>query len=153
MWLLSLGTAHNIVKVLKWALIVTIHQRSYLLLPLIYCRDICNVNCTPLRVLSLSTARAETTEQQCIWCKALTFLTRFHPLNWLQNSDICFFTLLQSWLRLGYLSNRCCKGSYRDQQFQVPGPSDIWRPLLASYFPHNRSLASSSPLSCILWDL
>jgi len=101
----------------------------------------------------ISAARAETTDQQCIWSKAVTFPTRYHPFNWLQNSDISFFTLLQSWLWLGYLSNRCCKGSYRDQQFQVPVSSDIWWTLLASHFPHNRPLESSSPLSCLLWDL
>lgn len=150
---MSLGTAHNTVKVLKWALLVTVHQHSYLLLPLICCREIYNVNCRSLRVLSLSTARAETTEQQCIWSNALTFPTRYHPFNWLQNSDIRIFTLLQSWLWLGYLSNRCCKGSYRDQQFQASVSSDIWWTLLASYFPHSRPLATSPPLSCLLWDL
>jgi len=56
------------------------------------------VNCTSLRILSLSTARAETTEQRCIWSKAPIFLTRFHQL-WLMMTQM----VTEFWYTLLYL--------------------------------------------------
>lgn len=97
------------------------------------------------------------TKQHCVTSQKAIILVligmRTWNFMWLKNVDKQIFTLFQSWLWLGYLSDRCCKGPYRNKQLQVPGSSDIWWSLPAPYVPHSRSLASSSFVSCILWDL